>query len=150
MAESFSSGEFERSLDDRGIKPEQTNSYSPKMNSLAERFNLMTLDAVRTLLFESKLHENFSDEALLFFAYVWNCTCHKNLTEMPFELYGGKVPSVKHLKVFGCPVYVGIPKHNHGKLDMRAEKGLLVWYTLRTKGYHVGSPKKTKLSNHQC
>ena len=35
---------------------------------------------------------------------------------------GGECLPLKHLSIFGTTVYVGIPKHDRKKLDMRAEK----------------------------
>lgn len=64
---------------------------------------------------------------------------------MPFELYRGKMLSVKHLRFFGSTVYVGIPKYNSRKMDMRAEKGVLVEYALFTNGYRAQIPEKDQV-----
>lgn len=61
------------------------------------------------MLKSSNLTQQFSSEALLYLIYVWNRTCHRN-NKTPFELYGGKKSSVKHLRIFGSKVYVDTPK----------------------------------------
>lgn len=141
----FCLNEFQEYLDREGIKAERTNTYSPEQNGLSERFNLTALNAIRTMLNESGLPENFWGEALLSFVYVWNRVVHKSFERTPFELYGGKVPSVRHLRIFGSTVFVGVPKQKRTKLDMRAEKGILVGYALQTKGYRVYISERDKV-----
>ena len=43
-------------------------------------------------------------------------------------MYTGKMPEVSHLKIFGCPVYVHIPKKKRTKLDPSCKKGIFVGY----------------------
>jgi hypothetical protein len=42
-----------------------------------------------------------------------------------------------HLMVFGCDVYVHIPKENRSKLDKKAEKCIFIGYKYGLKGYKV-------------
>jgi hypothetical protein len=37
----------------------------------------------------------------------------------PHEVWTGKKPSLTHLRVFDCDVYVHVPKENKSKLDKR-------------------------------
>ncbi|GBM65306.1 Retrovirus-related Pol polyprotein from transposon TNT 1-94, partial [Araneus ventricosus] len=132
----FCNQEFEKFLDKLGIRHEKTNSYSPEMNGVAERFNLTALDGVKVLLKSSGMSQKFWAEALLCFTYGWNRVCHKN-KRTPFELYSGRKPSVSHLKKFGCVAYVGVPKQTRKKLDMRAKLGIMCGYAQTTKGYRI-------------
>ncbi|GBN50178.1 hypothetical protein AVEN_1958-1 [Araneus ventricosus] len=59
------------------------------------------MDAVKAMLKDSDLGNGFWVEALLCFTYVWNRVCHKRQKKTPFELFGGRKPSVKHFKIFG-------------------------------------------------
>ena len=43
-------------------------------------------------------------------------------------MFTGKNPEVSHLKIFGCPVYVHIPKEKRTKLDPFGKKGIFVGY----------------------
>ncbi|GFW33657.1 retrovirus-related Pol polyprotein from transposon TNT 1-94 [Trichonephila clavipes] len=97
-------------LTELGIKHEVTNSYTPEMNGIAERFNLTALDGIKTLLKSSEVPHKFWGEALLCFTYAWNRICHKDSNKTPFEKYSGRKPSVLHLKPFGCLAYAGVPK----------------------------------------
>lgn len=55
----------------------------------------------------------------------------------PEELFIGKKPEVSHLRIFGCPVYVHIPKEKRSKLDPSGKKGIFVGYSDSSKGFRV-------------
>ncbi|GFW56864.1 retrovirus-related Pol polyprotein from transposon TNT 1-94 [Trichonephila clavipes] len=98
----FCNKDMDNFLTELGIKHEVTNSYSPEMNGVAERFNLTALDGIKTLLKSSEVPHKFWGEALLCFTYAWNRICHKDSNKTPFEKYSGRKPSVLDLKPFGC------------------------------------------------
>ncbi|GFW66496.1 retrovirus-related Pol polyprotein from transposon TNT 1-94 [Trichonephila clavipes] len=132
-------------LTELGIKHEVTNSYTPEMNGVAERFNLTALDGIKTLLKSSEVPHKFWGEALLCFTYAWNRICHKDGNKTPFEKYSGRKPSVLHLKPFGCLAYAGVPKQIRKKFDMRAKMGIMMGYAQRTKGYRIWLIDENKL-----
>ncbi|GFT66981.1 retrovirus-related Pol polyprotein from transposon TNT 1-94 [Trichonephila clavipes] len=96
----FCNKDMDNVLTELGIKHEVTNSYTPEMNGVAERFNLTALDGIKTLLKSSEVPRKFWGEALLCFTYAWNRICHKDSNKTPFEKYSGRKPSVLHLKPF--------------------------------------------------
>ncbi|GFS59971.1 retrovirus-related Pol polyprotein from transposon TNT 1-94 [Trichonephila clavipes] len=98
----FCNKDMDNFLTELGIKHEVTNSYTPEMNGVAERFNLTALDGIKTLLKSSEVPHKFWGEALLCFTYAWNRICHKDSNKTSFEKYSGRKPSVLHLKPFGC------------------------------------------------
>ncbi|GFV43627.1 retrovirus-related Pol polyprotein from transposon TNT 1-94 [Trichonephila clavipes] len=110
-------------LTELGIKHEVTNSYTPEMNGVAERFNLTALDGIKTLLKSSEVPHKFWGEALLCFTYAWNRICHKDSNKTPFEKYSGRKPSVLHLKPFGRLAYAGVPKQIRKKIRYACENG---------------------------
>ena len=72
--------------------------------------------------------------------------CHKGQKLTPHQLYFGKKPTVSHLRSFGTTVYVGIPKANReSKLSNRSQKGYIMGYALKTKGYRVWIPEQNKI-----
>ncbi|GFU76798.1 retrovirus-related Pol polyprotein from transposon TNT 1-94 [Trichonephila clavipes] len=105
----FCNKDMDNFLTELGIKHEVTNSYTPEINGVAERFNLTSLDGIKTLLNSSEVPHKFWGEALLCFTYAWNRICHKDSNKTPFEKYSGRKPSVLHLKPFGCLAYAGVP-----------------------------------------
>ncbi|GFV66043.1 retrovirus-related Pol polyprotein from transposon TNT 1-94 [Trichonephila clavipes] len=133
----FCNKDMDNFLTELGIKHEVTNSYTPEMNGVAERFNLTALDGIKTLFKSSEVPHKFWGEALLCFTYAWNRICHKDSNKTPFEKYSGRKPSVLHLKPFGCLAYAGVPKQIRKKFDMRAKMGIMMGYAQRTKGYRI-------------
>ncbi|GFX18795.1 retrovirus-related Pol polyprotein from transposon TNT 1-94 [Trichonephila clavipes] len=101
----FCNKDMDNFLTELGINHEVTNSYTPEMNGVAERFNLTALDGIKTLLKSSEVPHKFWGEALLCFTYAWNRICHKDSNKTSFEKYSGRKPSVLHLKPFGCLAY---------------------------------------------
>ncbi|GFX46489.1 retrovirus-related Pol polyprotein from transposon TNT 1-94 [Trichonephila clavipes] len=141
----FCNKDMDNFLTELGIKHEVTNSYTPEMNGVAERFNLIALDGIKTLLKSSEVPHKFWGEALLCFTYAWNRICHKDGNKTPFEKYSGRKPSVLHLIPFGCLAYAGVPKQIKKKFDMRAKMGTMMGYAQRTKGYRIWLIDKNKL-----
>ncbi|GFX97790.1 retrovirus-related Pol polyprotein from transposon TNT 1-94 [Trichonephila clavipes] len=141
----FCNKDMDNFLTKLGIKHEVTNSYTPEMNGVAERFNLTALDGIKTLLKSSEVPHKFWGEALLCFTYAWNRICHKDSNKTPFEKYSGRKPSVLHLKPFGCLAYAGVPKRIRKKFDLRAKIGIMMGYAQRTKGYRIWLIDENKL-----
>jgi hypothetical protein len=46
----------------------------------------------------------------------------------PEEMFTGKKPKVIHLKIFGCLVFIHLPKEKRNKLDPSRKKGIFVGY----------------------
>ena len=55
----------------------------------------------------------------------------------PEEVFSGKKPEVSHLRIFGCPVYIHIPKEKRKKLDPSGKKGIFMGYSERLKAYRI-------------
>ena len=56
----------------------------------------------------------------------------------PDELFFGRKPSVKHLRVWGCDVYVHVNKADRvkdSKLEVRARPGIFIGYQANRMGY---------------
>lgn len=130
---------------EQGIKHEFTNTFTPEQNGVSERFNQTVLGGTRAVLKESGLSKSMWPEASLYVTYTWNRVCHSDQDKTPFELYYGSKPSIRHLRPFGLAAYLGIPKQHRSKLDLRAKKGILVGYALRTKGYRIFIPEEDRV-----
>jgi hypothetical protein len=55
-------------------------------------------------------------------------------------MFSGKKPEVSHLKKFGCPIFVHIPKEKRTKLDPSGKKGIFVGYCEVSKSFRVYIP----------
>jgi hypothetical protein len=51
---------------------------------------------------------------------------------------------VEHLRIFGCPVYIHIPKDKRKKLDPSRKKGIFVGYSESSKTYRIYIPEQHK------
>ena len=61
--------------------------------------------------------------------YVHNHTPHIVIeNKTPKEVFSDKKPEVSHLRIFGCPVYIHIPKEKKTKLDPS-----YLWDTLKAR-----------------
>ena len=52
-------------------------------------------------------------------------------------MFSGKNPEVSHLKIFGCTVFVHIPKERRTKLDPSRKKGIFVGYSEVSKAFKI-------------
>ena len=78
--------------------------------------------------------------------YVQDCTLHRVLeNKAPKEVFSGKKPEVNHLKIFGCPMYIHIPKEKRTKLDPSGKKGIFVGYFESLKDYRIYFPGFKKI-----
>jgi hypothetical protein len=66
-------------------------------------------------------------EAAMAVVYVQNRLSHSALgLKTPEEMFTGKKPEVSHLKIFGYPLFIHIPKEKRNKLDPSGKKGIFV------------------------
>ncbi|KAK1422393.1 hypothetical protein QVD17_25482 [Tagetes erecta] len=118
-----------------------------EQNGVAERKNRILLEITRALMLESKVPKSFWPEALATAAYLINRLPTKALNlKTPIQTLSEftKIPSTLTLqpRIFGCSVFVHIPKTDRNKLDPCAEKCVFVGYGVNQKGYRCYSPKK--------
>ena len=52
-------------------------------------------------------------------------------------MFSGEKPKVIHLRIFGCPLYVHVPREKRSKLEMSGKKGIFVGYSESSKAYRV-------------
>jgi hypothetical protein len=58
----------------------------------------------------------------------------------PIERLTGAKPDLAHLRIFGCPVSVAVPKEKRKKWDSRSRMGYMVGYEPYATGYLVWYP----------
>ena len=87
------------------------------------------MEAARAMLHHQDLPMHIWAEATRTAVYVQNHTPHRVLdNKTPEEVFSGKKPEVIHLKIFGCPVYMHIPKEKRTKYPS-GKKGIFVGYS---------------------
>ena len=81
------------------------------------------------MIHDQDLPMHLWDEEAKTTIYVQNRLSHIDLgLKTPEEMYTRNKPEVSHLKIFGFPVYVHIPKEKRTKLDPFGKKGIFVGY----------------------
>jgi hypothetical protein len=77
-------------------------------------------------------------EASMTAVYIQNISPHNTLRNMTLEEAFTRVkPEVGHLRIFGCPVYIHVPKEKRTKLDPSGRKGTFVGYNESSKAYRI-------------
>jgi hypothetical protein len=137
----YTSKEFVSFCRDVGIKRELTTPYNPQQNGVAERKNRTIMEAVKTMIHDQDLSMCLWAEAAMAVVYVQNRLSHSTLGfKTPEEMFTGKKPEVSHLKIFGCPVFVHIPKEKRNKLEPSGKKGIFVGYCEVSKALKIYIP----------
>ena len=60
---------------------------------------------------------------------------HVNSDKTPYELRYGKLPTIKHFKVFGRKCFIKNIDEKLGKFEPRADEGIFLGYSSRSNGY---------------
>ncbi|XP_071729311.1 uncharacterized protein [Rutidosis leptorrhynchoides] len=132
---------------EKGIIHQTSCAHTPEQNGVAERKNRIILEITRALLIESNVPRSFWPEALATATYLINRLPTKILdfqTPLQALCKFHELPSNHTIKprIFGCSVFIHIPKQERTKLDPCAEKCVVVGYGVNQKGYRCYSPKK--------
>ena len=81
------------------------------------------MEVVKTMIHDQDLPMHLWDEATRTTVYAQNIISHSALGfKTHEEMFTGKKLEVSHLKIFGCPVFVHIPKEKRTKLDPSNKK----------------------------
>ena len=83
------------------------------------------MEATRAMLHDQNIPMHLWAEVARTAMNVQNCTPHRVLkNKTPKEVLSIKKPQVNHLRIFGCPVYIHIPREKRTKLDPSGKKGI--------------------------
>jgi hypothetical protein len=123
---------------DVGIKRELTTPYNPQQNGVVERKNRTIMEAVKTMIYDQDLPMCLWAKTTMALVYVQNRLSHSALgLKTPEEIFTRKKPEVSHLKIFGCLVFIHIPKEKRNKLDPSGKKGIFVGYCEVSKAFRI-------------
>ena len=133
----YKSAKFVRFCADRGIIQKFTPPYTPELNGVAERMNRTLVECARCMLEHASLAKEYWGEAVMTAAFLRNrlpTRAHTSL-KTPYEEWTKKTPILANVKVFGCHVYVHVPKEKRLKLDPRATLCRFLGYSEHEKAY---------------
>jgi hypothetical protein len=146
MAKNFDSYKYDELCWASRIKRELHVPYNPQQNGVAERKNRTIYEAARAMMYDQNLPLFLWVEAASTAVYIQNMSPHKSLEEKtPEEVFTGINPLFDHLRIFGSPVYIHIPKEKRNKLEAYGKKGTFVGYSETSKDYIIYIPVKISL-----
>lgn len=132
----YSSTEFDNFLRDNGIQRERTIKDTPQQNGIAERLNRTIDEGITAMLSQSKLPRNMWADAAKTLIYIHNRSpSNTRGFKTPYELWAGKLPSVSHLRTWGCLAYVHIQKSDRPQLSPHAKPCVFIGYAPEQKAY---------------
>lgn len=144
----FCSVEMENYLKRHGIIHQKTVAYTPEQNGLSERYNRSIVEKARCLLYDASFDKHLWAEAVNTAVYLKNrspaAVLENNTT--PYEKWTGRKPDLQHIRMFGSPVMVHIPKVRRNKWDKKSQMLRLVGYSENTKGYRLYDQKTNKIT----
>lgn len=101
-----------------------------------ERKNRVVQDAARMMLIEANIPEIFWRGAVTDVVYIMSrAQLRVNSEKTPYDLWNGKITSVKHFKVFGSSCYMKMNNDNPGKFDSQAYEGIFLGYYTKIRSY---------------
>jgi hypothetical protein len=134
----YTSNELKDCCREERIKRELTTPYNPKQNGVAERKNISIVEAVKAMIHDQGLPMHLWEKTSSTIVYVQNRSPHKILgNKTPEEVFTGKKPEASHLRIFGCLVYIHVPKEKRTKLEPSGKKGTFVGYNETSKAYII-------------
>ena len=132
-------GEYESPFADfcsqHGIIHQTIAPYSPQQNGVVERKNRILKEMMNALLLSFGLPQNLWGETILSVNYILNRIPHKKTNKSPYELWKGRRPSYKYLKVWGCLVKVAVPIPKKVKLGPKTVDFVFIGYAHNSSTY---------------
>ena len=87
------------------------------------------MEAVKTIIHDQYIPMHLRAKVARTVVYVQNRISHIAFgNKTPKEMFIGENPKVSHLNIFGCPVYLHVPKEKISKLEPSGNKGIFVGY----------------------
>jgi hypothetical protein len=119
--------EFSDFLIQHKISLQTTGGYASFLNGKVERHHRTIAQMVRSLLLNSGLPSDLWCYAAEAAADIYRYTLHSTLGKTPYEAWYGQKPSIDHLRVWGCYVYVHLPDPK--KLEHQVTRGNFLGFT---------------------
>ncbi|GJR77919.1 retrovirus-related pol polyprotein from transposon TNT 1-94 [Tanacetum coccineum] len=112
----YESNDFSKFCSTSGIVHQTTAPYTPQQNRVTERKNRTLKNLINSILITSGAPHSLWGEACLAANTILNKIPHKKSDKSPYQLWKGKQPSYKRMKVWGCLAKVQMPLPKRTKL----------------------------------
>ena len=115
----FTYHDFDDFCRDAGIMRELTVLYNSQQNGVAEKKNKSICEATKAMIHDQDLLMSLMAEASSIDVYVQNTSPHRILWDKTLkEAFIGVKPKVSHFRIFGCLVYIHVPKERRTKMEL--------------------------------
>ena len=125
-----------------GIRHLFTMPYKSQHNGTTERRNRTLMEIARSIMVYANLSIHFWEGALSIAAYILNRIKTKLKPLTPYEYWIGLKPHFEHFKVWGCKVFVFIPKPLRETLTSKTWECMFIGYVENGSGYRFYHSKK--------
>jgi len=136
----YVSNAFKALHDQNGTTHQTTVPDTAQQNGVAERLNRVLVEMARFMMRHKDVDQDLWADAIKTAVYIKNRVTSRALpvSKTPFELWTGKKPDVRHMRVFGSTCWVVLHKsHIDGKFGDKAAQGVLLGYPDGSKAYKV-------------
>ena len=90
------------------------------------------------MMFDQDMPNSLWAEATSIAVYIQNRCPHAILKDKTLEEVFSRIkPEVGHLRIFGCPIYIHVPKEKRTKMEPSRKKGVFVGYSENSKAYRI-------------
>lgn len=126
----FDNEKVRKELEKYGIHQRLVMPYTPEQNGCSERENRTIVEMARAMMHaHEELPQFLWAELVQTAVYILNRTGPTSVEgKSPFELWFGKKPQIKHLRIVGSICYAHIPKQKRNKMQKKAKKCILIGY----------------------
>ncbi|GJW94759.1 putative ribonuclease H-like domain-containing protein [Tanacetum coccineum] len=129
-----------------GISHQTSVARIPQQNGIVERRNRTLVEAARTMLIFSKAPLFLWAEAIYTAYYTQNRSLIRiRYNKTPYELMQDKKLDLSFFHVFGALCYPTNDNNNLGKLDAKADIGILVGYAPAKKAFRIYHKRTQKI-----
>jgi transposase InsO family protein len=134
----FENEPFENFCEKLGIVHEFSSPRTPQQNGVVERKNRTLQEMARTMIHKNNLAKYIWAEAVNTTCYVQNRIYIRLILEKTtYELFKGRRPNISYFYQFGCTCYILNNKLYLKKFDVKAQRGIFLGYSKRSKAYNV-------------
>lgn len=142
----YTSREFSNYLQRKGIVHEFSSPYIHEQNGKSEREIRTITELARSMLLAKNVDHKLWPEAISTACYVLNRIILQPSERISsYEKWFGRMPQVKHLKVFGSQAYLNMPKEKRHKFDPKSRKVIFVGYDGDSTNYRLWDNKTRKI-----
>jgi hypothetical protein len=142
----FESLQFKDFCKSAGIKRQLIVPYNPQQNGVAERKNKIICEATKAMMFNQDLPNSLWVEATSIVMYIQSRCPHSILKDKTLEeVFSWIKPEEGNLRIFGCPVYIHVPKEKRTKMEPSGKKRDFVGYSENSKAYRIYVPGQRKI-----